>query len=117
MALSPNGKTIAYITNTSGSPNIWTILIYGGWTSQITLEDNAVASIVYSPKNNEIIFQSDNKGDENFQIYIVSEKGGEVRCLTPSHAGAQTIFCAFNKKGTKILFLQTKEIKDILILI
>ncbi|HMT11333.1 MAG TPA: hypothetical protein PKA39_06890 [Ignavibacteria bacterium] len=111
LALSPNGKTIAYITNTSGSPNIWTIPIEGGWASQITLEENAVSSIVYSPKNSDIIFQTDNKGDENFQIYMVSDKGGEVKNLTPSHAGSQTIFCAFNKKGNKILFSSNKRDK------
>ena len=111
LALSPNGKTIAYITNTSGSPNIWTIPVDGGWASQITLEENAVSSIVYSPKSSDIIFQTDNKGDENFQIYMVSDKGGEVKNLTPSHAGSQTIFCAFNKKGNKILFSSNKRDK------
>ena len=49
-SISPNSKTIAYITNTDGLPNIWTIPMNGGWTSQITLHDEAVKVLKYSPK-------------------------------------------------------------------
>ncbi len=109
LALSPESKTVAYITNTNGMPNIWTIPITGGWTSQITLQDNAVSAISYNPKQKGIAFQSDNQGDENHQIYYVAETGGEVKYLTPSHSGAQVSFCAFNKKGDKILFSSNKR--------
>lgn len=50
VSVSPLSKTIAYITNTNGMPNIWTIPIEGGWASQITLADNAITSLNYSPK-------------------------------------------------------------------
>jgi dipeptidyl aminopeptidase/acylaminoacyl peptidase len=110
-SISPNGKTIAYITNTNGLPNIWTIPISGGWTSQITLQDNAVSGLVYSPKKNEILFISDNRGDENHQLYLVSDKGGEVKYLTPSHIGSQIQFCSWNAKGDKLLFSSNKRDK------
>lgn len=108
-SISPDGKTIAYITNTNGMPNIWTIPIEGGWTSQITIQDNSVSAINYSPKKNEIVFQSDNQGDENHQLYLVSDIGGEVRSLTPSHTGSQIQFCSFDKKGENILFSSNKR--------
>lgn len=108
-SLSPNGKTISYITNTNGLPNIWTIPIEGGWTSQITLQENAVSALQYSPVKNDIVFHSDIKGDENHQLFLVSDKGGEVEYLTPSHNGAQIQFCTWNKKGTKILFSSNKR--------
>lgn len=110
-SISPNSKKIAYITNTNGMPNIWTIPIEGGWTSQITLEENSVISLHYSPKKNEIIFQSDNKGDENYQLFSVSDTGGEVKYLTPEHFGSQINFCSFNSKGDKILFSSNKRDK------
>ena len=110
-SLSPNSKTVAYITNTNGMPNIWTIPTSGGWTDQVTLQDNAVTSLFYNPKHNEIAFLSDNQGDENHQLYYISDKGGEVRYLTPSHAGAQVQPCSFNKKGDKILFSSNKRDK------
>ena len=110
-SISPDGKTIAYITNTNGMPNIWTIPVEGGWANQVTLEDNAVFSIGYNPKKNEILFLSDNQGDENHQLYTVSDKGGETFNLTPSHAGSQISFCGFNKNGNKILFSSNKRDK------
>lgn len=113
LSISPNGKTIAYITNTNGLPNIWTIPIEGGWTSQITLQENAVTSLYYSPKKNIIVFQSDLQGDENFQLYLVPDTGGETEYITPSHIGSQVQFCTWNKKGTKILFSSNKRDKRV----
>ncbi|MCI0450237.1 MAG: S9 family peptidase [Chlorobi bacterium] len=111
LSLSPNGKTIAYITNTNGLPNIWTIPIEGGWTSQITLEENAVRWLSYSPKKKELIFQSDFNGDENLQLFLVAAQGGEVKYITPAHKGSQVQFCCWNKKGTKILYCSNKRKK------
>lgn len=108
-SVSPDGKTIAYITNTDGMPNVWTIPIDGGWASQITLEENAVSSLHYSPKKNEIIFSSDSMGDENHQLFTVPDKGGEVISLTAGHKGSQVAFCSFNKRGEKILFSSNKR--------
>jgi len=108
-SISPDGKTIAYITNTDGSPNIWTIPISGGWASQITLAENAVRTLSYSPRKNEIIFQSDVKGDENHQLFRVSGKGGEITYVSPSHNGAQTYFTDWDESGRKILFASNKR--------
>lgn len=109
LSLSPDGKTIAYITNTNGLPNIWTIPIEGGWTSQITLEDNAVTALQYSLKKNEILFRSDNQGDEKHQLFLVSDKGGEKKYLTPSHIGSTIESFSWNIKGNKILFSSNKR--------
>jgi dipeptidyl aminopeptidase/acylaminoacyl peptidase len=111
ISVSPNGKTIAYITSTDGLPNIWTIPLDGGWTSQITLEENAVKTLSYSPKKNEIAFQSDINGDENLQIFLVSDKGGEVKCMTPGHKGSQVVLSAWNKSGSEILYSSNKRDK------
>jgi dipeptidyl aminopeptidase/acylaminoacyl peptidase len=110
-SVSPDGTRIAYITNTNGLPNIWTIPIEGGWTSQITLAENAVKALSYSPKKDEIIFQSDVNGDENHQLYHVFGKGGEIKYLSPSHSGAQTFFTAWAKSARKVLFSSNKRDK------
>ncbi|RPI13801.1 MAG: S9 family peptidase [Ignavibacteriae bacterium] len=111
LSVSPDNKTVAYITNTNGMPNIWTIPIEGGWTTQVTLEQNAVRSLVYSEKKNEIIFQSDVNGDENQQIFIVNDKGGIPENLSPSHAGSQAYFIDWDKSSNKFLFASNKRDK------
>ena len=110
-SIAPDGKTVAYIANTNGLPNIWTVPINGGWTTQITLEENAVKSLSYSPGKREIIFMSDIDGNENQQIYLVGDKGGEVRYITPGHSGAQVFFSNWNKNGDKILYTSNKRDK------
>jgi dipeptidyl aminopeptidase/acylaminoacyl peptidase len=108
-SISSDGKTIAFITNTSGLPNIWTIPIQGGWASQITIADNAIRGLNYSPTKKELIFFSDNKGDENLQIYKVSDNGGEIDYLTPQHNGFQVYFIDWNKAGDRILYCSNKR--------
>jgi dipeptidyl aminopeptidase/acylaminoacyl peptidase len=108
-SVSPNGKKIVYITNTDGLPNIWTIPIDGGWASQITLSEQAVKMVDYSPKNNLVFFQSDFNGNENMQIYSISDNGGDIKYLTPGHGNSQVHLSAFNKKGSKILFGSNKR--------
>ena len=109
LSISPDGKTIAYITNTNGLPNIWTISINSGWTSQITIEENAVRGLKYSPKKNTLIYQSDINGDENQQIFLIDDTGFNNRHLSESHKGSQVFFVKWNKKGTKILFTSNKR--------
>ncbi len=110
ISVSPDVKTIAYITNTDGLPNIWTVPITGGWASQVTLHDHAVKVLKYSPVKNKIIFQSDINGDENLQIFLISDQGGEAEYLTPRHQGSQVYFIDFNAKGSKILY--TSNVRD-----
>ena len=111
LSVSPKGKTISYIVNTDGMPNIWTIPVNGGWTSQITLHSDAVKNLHYSPKKNELVFVSDLQGDENNQLFLVTDKGGEVTNFTPEHKGSQINFTKWNKKGDKILFSSNKRDK------
>jgi Tol biopolymer transport system component len=73
------------------------------------LED--AANIKYSPKKSELIIMSDIRGDENLQLYLISDKGGEINYITPEHSGSQVIFCSWNKKGNKILFSSNKRDK------
>jgi dipeptidyl aminopeptidase/acylaminoacyl peptidase len=108
-SLSPDSKTIAYITNTNGLPNIWTIPLSGGWASQITLEENAVKELYYSPVRNEIIFLCDKMGNEAKQLFLISDKGGEVKYLTEQFKDSEVHFTMWNKKGDKILFCTNKR--------
>ncbi len=108
-SISPKGKKIAYISNTDGLPNIWTVPIEGGWATQVTLAKDAVKTLYYSPKKNEIFFQSDFDGNENLQIYSISDKGGDINLLTPDHTNAQVFLTAFNKKSDKFLFVSNKR--------
>ena len=80
--ISPDGKKVYYITNTSGTPQIWSIPIEGGWTDQISTWKESVKYIDCNPVSKELIFMSDTSGNENLQIYSMPDNGGEVKLLS-----------------------------------
>jgi dipeptidyl aminopeptidase/acylaminoacyl peptidase len=79
---SPDGKTIAFISNISGRNNLWLVPAEGGWPVQLTISEQRQASPAWSPDGKWIAFQSDYDGDEQWDIYIVSPKTGQLVNLT-----------------------------------
>ena len=79
---SPDGKTIAFISNISGRNNIWLVSAEGGWPTQLTVSDQRQASPVWSPDGKWIAYQSDYDGDELWDIFLVSPATGKVVNVT-----------------------------------
>lgn len=110
-AVAPDDKSIFFITNTSGSPQIWKVSIEGGWPIQISTWTDAIRSVYHNPRNNELIFLSDQQGNENTQIYKMPDDEGDVVHLTKGFEDSQCFFHSFNKKGTRFLFSTNKRLK------
>lgn len=111
LTLSQDNKKIYYITNTSGSPQIWSIPIEGGWTDQISTWKDSVKYVDSNPVYNDLVFMSDASGNENLQIYSMPDKGGEVKHLSSGFEDSQCFFHRFNKNGKKFLFSTNKRLK------
>jgi dipeptidyl aminopeptidase/acylaminoacyl peptidase len=79
---SPDGKTIAFVSNMSGRNNIWLVPAEGGWPTQLTISDQRQSAPAWSPDGKWIAFQSDYDGDEQWDIFIVSPKTGHLVNLT-----------------------------------
>ena len=86
---SPDGKSIAFISNISGRNNIWVVPSTGGWPTQLTISDQRQSSPTWSPDGKWIAFQSDYDGDEQWDIYLVSPKTGMVVNLTNTRQVAE----------------------------
>src|ERR1700680_4963784 len=81
-AWSPDGKTIAFVSNISGRNNLWLVPAAGGWPTQLTISDQRQGSPAWSPDGKWIAYQSDYDGDEQWDIFLVSPKTGQVVNLT-----------------------------------
>ncbi len=86
---SPDGKQVAFISNISGRNNLWLVPASGGWPTQLTISDQRQVQPTWSPDGNWIAYASDHDGDEQWDIFLVSPKSGEVTNLTLSPESAE----------------------------
>ena len=87
---SPDGKSIAFISNISGRNNLWVVPAEGGWPTQLTVSDQRQTSPTWSPDGKWIAYHSDYDGDEQWDIFLVSPKTGQVVNLTNTREIAET---------------------------
>ena len=79
---SPDGKTVAFVSNLSGRNNIWLVPSEGGWPTQLTVSNERQTQPAWSPDAKWIAYISDYDGDEQWDIFLVSPKTGQVTNLT-----------------------------------
>jgi dipeptidyl aminopeptidase/acylaminoacyl peptidase len=81
-AWSPDGKTIAFVSNITGRNNLWLVPASSGWPEQLTVSDQRQSHPAWSPDGKWIAYQSDYDGDEQWDIFLVSPKTGQVVNIT-----------------------------------
>jgi dipeptidyl aminopeptidase/acylaminoacyl peptidase len=79
---SPDGKDIVFVSNISGRNNLWLVPSAGGWPAQLTVSDQRQMAPTWSADGKWIAYMSDFGGDEQWDIFMVSPKTGQVVNLT-----------------------------------
>jgi len=79
---SPDGKTIVFVSNISGRNNLWLVSAEGGWPTQLTVSEQRQTTPAWSPDGKWIAYASDYDGDEQWDIFLVSPKTGQVVNIT-----------------------------------
>src|SRR5271170_7174624 len=79
---SPDATTVAFVSNLSGRNNLWLVPSAGGWPTQLTVSNERQTSPTWSPTGKWIAYISDYDGDEQWDIFLVSPKTGQVVNLT-----------------------------------
>jgi dipeptidyl aminopeptidase/acylaminoacyl peptidase len=85
-SLSPSGR-LAFLMDTTGVPQVWTMDEPGEWPEQRTFYDEAVSFCEFSPEREELVFGMDEGGNERGQLYLLdcdpeSDTEGSVTPLT-----------------------------------
>ena len=81
-AWSPDGKNIVFVSNITGRNNLWLVPAEGGWPTQLTVSNQRQTHPTWSPDGRWIAYQSDYDGDEQWDIFFVSPKTGQVVNVT-----------------------------------
>ena len=98
--LSPNGSQLAYVSYTSGSPQVRLIDIATGAQRPVAPEDAISFAPRFSPDGTRVVFSMMNGA--NCDIYIAGRDGGLPRRLT--FAPGIDTDPSFSPDGTKIVF-------------
>ena len=81
-SFSPDGKRIAYITNVSGSPQLWIAPVGGGAPVQVTRLPDPVQSVRWQPGGDWLAYDVAPGGGLNVQVYVVRSDGTGAKLLT-----------------------------------
>lgn len=79
---SPDGKHVALITDLSGVPQIWIVSSAGGWPRLVTVGNDPVGGVTWSPTSDWLAFSLLPGGGLNSQIYVIRSDGSGLRRLT-----------------------------------
>ena len=81
-SFSPDGTRIAFISNLTGVPQVWTVSASGGWPELVTALDDQISAVSWSPDGAWLAFALAPGGGMNQQIYLVRPDGSELHRLT-----------------------------------
>lgn len=76
------GQRVGFLTDITGSPQVWAVDIAGGWPDPLCFFQDKVWTLDASPSGDRLICTRDVGGNECYQLFLVSGNGTEVRRLT-----------------------------------
>jgi dipeptidyl aminopeptidase/acylaminoacyl peptidase len=81
-SFSPDGRTLAYVTNLGGLPQVWTVDAAGGYPQLVTALDDPVGFVEWSPDGVWLAFTVAPGGGMNEQVYLIKPDGTGMKRLT-----------------------------------
>jgi dipeptidyl aminopeptidase/acylaminoacyl peptidase len=102
-AFTSDGKDVVFLSNISGSPQIWKVPVEGGWPIQLTAFSDPVVAVSPSPKQNLIAFLVAPGGGLNGQIYLMKNDGSDIHQITKG-GKTNNFLGSWSKDGTLFSF-------------
>lgn len=105
---SANGDRVAFLTNITGTPQVWMVGAGGGWPEQLTYYTDRVDFVRWSPDGTGLIFGKARGGDENAQLFWLAPDGSDIRALTDSPKVRHN-FGEWSHDGRRISYASNKR--------
>lgn len=107
-SFSPDARQIIYLTNATGTSQIWLSDVAGGTPKQLTNYDDNIGFARWLPDGSGIVFGKARGGDENTQFFWMKPDGTGVKELT-SDPKVRHNFAEISKDGKKIYYASNKR--------
>lgn len=109
-SFSPDQSKLLVSSNRSGIYNMYTVSVDGGDLMPVSASDSSsVFALSYFPKDERMLFNMDNNGDEIDHIYVRNTDGSH-KDLTPD-IGAKASFYGWAKDKKSFLYTSNKRDK------
>ena len=105
---SPDGKSIAYLTNVTGTQQVWVVDMPNGKPRQLTNYEDNVGFVRWLGDGSGLIFGKAKGGDENTQFYWMKPDGSGVRALT-DEPRVRHNFAEVSDDGKSIYYASNKR--------
>jgi len=109
-AWSPDGRQIAFISDRSGSRQVWAMGADGSDPRQLTFSSGDNDFPHWSPDGKEILFQSNREGGGNTGSYVMNADGSDVRRI--GDLTGNKIRPVWAQGGRAILYASDRENSD-----
>ncbi len=110
-AFAPDGEQLAFVSDLSGSPQVWRMPVPGGFPLAVTAFDEQVTRVIWSPAGDWLAVESAPGGGMNTQIDIVRPDGGGRRRLTIGGTSNNWLG-GWTKDGSALLFSSNMDKPD-----
>jgi dipeptidyl aminopeptidase/acylaminoacyl peptidase len=106
-SFAPDG-TLAFLMDTTGVPQVWTVDAPGSWPEQHTFFDERVTFVSWSPERMELAFGMDEGGDEKQQLFVLTPETGAIRALT-AMPDAKHRWGGWSHDGDRVAFTSNRR--------
>ena len=110
-SFSPDGQELAFVSDLTGSPQVWRIALSGGFPEAVTAFDEQVNKVLWSPDGNWMAVESAPGGGMNAQIDLVRPDGSDRRRLTEGQL-TNNWLNAWTKESRYVLFSSNMDQAD-----
>jgi dipeptidyl aminopeptidase/acylaminoacyl peptidase len=106
-AVSPDEKQIIFSTNLNGKFNLWAMDLPNTFPYPLTFVDQSCQSIQYDKQGRFVIVGFDYDGNENTQLYAISQQGGLLKPIRVKE-GERHFLAGLSKDGERLYYSSTK---------